>query len=72
MWTATPCRSSTPRAWTPWWTGSSWPPELAAEARGVSDDPDNPMLSSFEANMLKGFARAHPTVTEKFHPHLLG
>lgn len=48
------------------------PAELAAEARGASDDPDNPMLSSFGANMLKGFARAHPKVTEKFHPHLLG
>ena len=48
------------------------PPELAAEARGVSDDPQNPMLASFGANMLKGFVRAHPKVTEKFHPELLG
>lgn len=47
------------------------PAELAADARGVSDDPRNPMLASFGANMLKGFARAHPTVTERFHPHLL-
>lgn len=47
------------------------PPALAAEARGVSDDPSNPMLSSFGSNMLKGFARAHPKVTEKFHPGLL-
>ena len=48
------------------------PAELAAQARGVSDDPDNPMLASFGANMLKGFARAHPAVTQRFHPHLLG
>lgn len=47
------------------------PAELAAEARGASDDPENPMLSSFGANMLKGFARAHPKVTERFHPELL-
>lgn len=47
------------------------PDEYAAEARGVSDDPTNPMLASFGSNMLKGFARAHPTVTEKFHPELL-
>lgn len=47
------------------------PAELAAAARGASDDPENPMLSSFGANMLKGFARAHPKVTEKFHPQLL-
>ena len=46
------------------------PAELAAEARGASDDPENPMLSSFGANMLKGFARAHPKVTERFHPEL--
>ncbi|GGO43461.1 2-oxobutyrate oxidase [Citricoccus zhacaiensis] len=46
------------------------PAELAAEARGVSDDPDNPMLASFGSNMLKGFVRAHPKVTEKFHPEL--
>ena len=47
------------------------PAELAAAARGASDDPENPMLSSFGANMLKGFARAHPRVTERFHPQLL-
>ncbi|WP_158497052.1 isopenicillin N synthase family oxygenase [uncultured Micrococcus sp.] len=47
------------------------PAELAAHARGASDDPENPMLSSFGANMLKGFARAHPAVTEKHHPELL-
>jgi len=48
------------------------PAELAAQARGVSDDPANPMLASFGSNMLKGFVRAHPKVTEKFHPELAG
>jgi isopenicillin N synthase-like dioxygenase len=48
------------------------PAELAAQARGVSDDPANPMLSSFGSNMLKGFVRAHPRVTAKFHPELAG
>lgn len=48
------------------------PAELAADARGASDDPDNPMLASFGSNMLKGFVRAHPKVTERFHPELLG
>ncbi|MFC7401754.1 isopenicillin N synthase family dioxygenase [Citricoccus sp. GCM10030269] len=46
------------------------PEDLAAEARGVSDDPTNPMLASFGSNMLKGFVRAHPKVTQKFHPEL--
>jgi hypothetical protein len=28
------------------------------------------MLASFGSNMLKGFVRAHPKVTAKFHPEL--
>lgn len=47
------------------------PNELQAASRGRTDDPSNPMLSSFGANMLKGRARAHPDVTGKFHPQLL-
>jgi len=47
-------------------------PALAAEARGVSDDPDNPMLSSYGANVLKGWLRAHPEVARLHHPELLG
>ncbi|MBG6085070.1 isopenicillin N synthase family dioxygenase [Zhihengliuella flava] len=46
------------------------PAELAAEARGASDDPQNPMLCSYGANMLKGFLRAHPETAEKFYPEL--
>lgn len=47
------------------------PEELKREARGITDDPDNPMLSSFGMNMLKGRIRAHPDVTERHYPHLL-
>jgi isopenicillin N synthase-like dioxygenase len=47
------------------------PPELKAQARGVSDDPTNPMLASFGLNMLKGRMRAHPDVTERHYPELM-
>lgn len=46
------------------------PPELQAAARGISDDPDNPMLSTYGMNVLKGRARAHPDVAELHHPGL--
>jgi isopenicillin N synthase-like dioxygenase len=48
------------------------PPELKAQARGVSDDPANPLLASFGLNMLKGRMRAHPDVTERHYPELMG
>ena len=47
------------------------PPELKAQARGISDDPTNPMLASFGLNMLKGRMRAHPDVTERHYPELM-
>jgi isopenicillin N synthase-like dioxygenase len=47
------------------------PPELKAQARGISDDPANPMLASFGMNMLKGRMRAHPDVTERHYPDLM-
>jgi len=40
------------------------PPELAAESRGVDQDPDNPLLAHFGENTLKGWLRAHPKVAE--------
>ncbi|WP_432245539.1 isopenicillin N synthase family dioxygenase [Arthrobacter sp. G.S.26] len=46
------------------------PPELKAAARGITDNPDNPLLSSFGRNMLKGRMRAHPDVTERHYPEL--
>ncbi|NVM94152.1 isopenicillin N synthase family dioxygenase [Arthrobacter wenxiniae] len=48
------------------------PPELAADARGVSDDPQNPMLSSYGANVLKGWVRAHPQTAAIHYPELGG
>jgi isopenicillin N synthase-like dioxygenase len=47
------------------------PAELKAQARGISDDPANPMLASFGLNMLKGRMRAHPDVTERHYPGLM-
>ncbi|WP_142058630.1 isopenicillin N synthase family oxygenase [Pseudarthrobacter sp. B4EP4b] len=47
------------------------PPELKAEARGITDDPANPLLASYGMNMLKGRMRAHPDVTERHYPGLL-
>ena len=47
------------------------PPELKAAARGITDDPANPLLASFGMNMLKGRMRAHPDVTERHYPALL-
>jgi len=45
-------------------------PARAAAAPGVSDDPDNPMLSSYGANVLKGFVRAHPETARIHYPEL--
>jgi isopenicillin N synthase-like dioxygenase len=47
------------------------PAELKAQARGITDDPANPMLASFGLNMLKGRMRAHPDVTERHYPQLM-
>jgi isopenicillin N synthase-like dioxygenase len=40
------------------------PPELASQARGVDVDPDNPLLTQYGENTLKGWLRAHPAVAE--------
>ncbi len=45
--------------------------ELAAEARGVSADPGNPMLASYGANVLKGWLRAHPQTARAHYPALV-
>ena len=42
------------------------PAELAAQARGIDDDPDNPLLSNYGENTLKGWLRAHPQVAERW------
>jgi isopenicillin N synthase-like dioxygenase len=47
------------------------PEELAAEARGVSDDPDNPIHATYGENALKSRLRAHPDVAALHHADLL-
>ncbi|MDZ5143214.1 MULTISPECIES: isopenicillin N synthase family dioxygenase [Microbacterium] len=47
------------------------PAELAAEARGVEDDPTNPIHATYGENALKSRLRAHPDVAERWHSDLL-
>ncbi|MFD5225192.1 isopenicillin N synthase family dioxygenase [Microbacterium sp. NPDC058342] len=47
------------------------PADLAARARGVSDDPDNPIHSLYGQNALKSRLRAHPDVAAIHHPDLV-
>lgn len=46
-------------------------PELAAEARGVTDDPSNPIHSLYGENALKSRLRAHPDVAAIHHSDLV-
>ena len=48
------------------------PPELAAQADGVTADPDNPLFDTYGANALKSRLRAHPDVAAIHHADLLG
>lgn len=47
------------------------PAELAAEATGVTQDPDNPIHSLYGENALKSRLRAHPDVAAIHHPDLV-
>lgn len=47
------------------------PPELAADARGVSQDPTNPIHSTYGDNALKSRLRAHPDVAAIHHADLV-
>ncbi len=47
------------------------PPELAAQARGVSRDPANVISGTFGDNLLKARLRAHPDVAAWHHADLL-
>jgi isopenicillin N synthase-like dioxygenase len=47
------------------------PAGLAAEAKGVSDDPDNPLHAAFGENALVGWLRSHPRVAEKWWADVL-
>lgn len=46
------------------------PEELAAEAAGVTRDPNNPIHPVYGRNWLKSRLRAHPNVVEAHYPHL--
>jgi len=47
------------------------PPELAAESRGVTADPQNPIVRTYGENALKSRLRAHPDVAALYHPDLV-
>ena len=47
------------------------PPELAAQARGVTQDPTNPIHALYGENALKSRLRAHPDVAERWHADLV-
>jgi isopenicillin N synthase-like dioxygenase len=47
------------------------PPELAAGARGVSQDPANVISGTFGDNLLKARLRAHPDVAARHHADLV-
>lgn len=48
------------------------PAELASEARGVTEDPSNPIHSLYGENALKSRLRAHPDVAAIHHADLVG
>ena len=47
------------------------PRELAAEARGLTQDPLNPLFREVGRNYLKSRLRSHPDVAERHHADLL-
>jgi isopenicillin N synthase-like dioxygenase len=47
------------------------PPDLAADAAGITDDPDNVISGTFGDNLLKARLRAHPDVAARHHPDLV-
>jgi len=47
------------------------PPALAAQARGVDRDPQNPLIAHTGRNLLKGRLRSHPEVAERFYADVL-
>ena len=46
-------------------------PVLAARARGVTQDPRNPIFREVGLNVLKGRLRSHPDVAQRHHADLL-
>jgi isopenicillin N synthase-like dioxygenase len=46
-------------------------PELAAQARGLTQDPQNPLFREAGRNYLKSRLRSHPDVAQRHHADLL-
>jgi isopenicillin N synthase-like dioxygenase len=46
-------------------------PELSAEARGLTQDPQNPLFREAGRNYLKSRLRSHPDVAQRHHADLL-
>jgi hypothetical protein len=44
---------------------------LAAQARGVTQDPQNPLFREVGRNYLKSRLRSHPDVARRHHPDLI-
>ncbi|NEW93849.1 2-oxoglutarate and iron-dependent oxygenase domain-containing protein [Rhodopseudomonas sp. BR0M22] len=47
------------------------PPTLAPHARGITQDPKNPLFREVGRNYLKGRLRSHPDVARRHHADLL-
>jgi len=47
------------------------PPHLAAQAQGVTQDPQNPLFREVGRNYLKSRLRSHPDVARRHHADLL-
>ena len=47
------------------------PPELASKARGLTQDPLNPLFREVGKNYLKSRLRSHPDVAQRHYPDLL-
>ncbi len=47
------------------------PPDLVAQARGIEQDPANPLLPVYGDNALKGWLRAHPAVAQRYWSDVL-
>lgn len=48
------------------------PDSLAQQARGISEEADNPLHAQFGANALVGWLRSHPKVAERWWADVLG
>jgi hypothetical protein len=47
------------------------PAALAADARGATSDPDNPLFQHVGTNYLKGRLRSHPDVAKRHYSDLI-